>query len=502
MKRSQSDPARVAAAVMLAAGLLATGGCEQILGLDRYHLTDGGAGLPDGGGGAGGTGNGGGGAGGASCEVKGCGEVVWSKAFGSGGAQEGTAVAIDEQGNIVLAGHYSAGSTLTLGNETLTGGGCFIAKFNSSGETIWARGVAPVNGSASCREVAVDASGDVFIVGGFSGSLDVGGGPLVAKGNDDGFIVKLAPDGSHLWSKRMGDAAAAVVLSAAIDASENLLVTGYFQSSLGGVMSMGGNDIFVAKLNGSNGGVVWVRGFGSPVATNEQGVSVASDLLGNVLVTGQGSGQINFGGGALPCGAMLSPSVFMLKLDGSGNHTWSKCYGKQSLDGASRVASDNQGDVFLTGDFGGVVNFGGGDLASSPGSDGFLVKFGPDGSHLWSKQFGIAPGDDAIRALDVDATGNVSIAGNFESLVDVGGVQVGSVGGFDTFLIKYDSNGNELWSHVFGDPAEQRSLALAIDSLDNGIVLTGTFGGTVDFGDGPRSASWGGLGLFLAKFTK
>ncbi|UQA62339.1 hypothetical protein [Polyangium aurulentum] len=494
MRPFVSDPARIVAAVVFVAGMAATGGCGQILGLDQYQVAGEG-----GGGGAAGNG-GGGGAGGASCEVKGCGEVVWSKAFGDNSAQEGMAVAADGQGNIWLCGSYPG--DLSLGNSQVMGGDSFIAKFNPQGDAVWVDTIGGAGNSVHCNGIALDSLGSVVVIGSFGGALELGGAQHVASGNTDGFVAKLGPDGAHLWSRRTGDVSAATPFGVAVDPYDNVVVTGRFESSIGGVLSAGGDDVFVAKLSKINGNSMWTRGFGSTGMLNESGGAIAADSMGNVLVTGKGGGQIDFGGGPLPCGALLSPRVFMIKLDGSGNHAWSKCYGNQQLDGLSRLAVDAQNNVYLAGDFGGVVNFGGGDFQSSPGSDGFLAKFGPEGVHLWSKQFGTAPADDGVSALDVDVAGNVLVALNFESTIDVGDVHATSVGKRDMFLAKLDASGELLWGRAFGDPAEQHVAALVVDPSTEGPIITGAFGGTVDFGDGPHSADWGGLALFLAKFNK
>jgi len=110
------------------------------------------------------------------------------------------------------------------------------------------------------ESVAIDASGNVIVVGQFSGIVDFGGGPIAATvGGWDIFIAKYDAVGGYLWSKRFGDSDDQWLTSVAVDGAENILVTGYFH---GGVDFGGGNlvstdeDIFLAKFDPA-GGYQW-----------------------------------------------------------------------------------------------------------------------------------------------------------------------------------------------------------------------------------------------------
>ena len=85
------------------------------------------------------------------------------------------------------------------------------------------------------------------------------------------------------------------------------------------------------------------------------------------------------------------------------------------------IAIDDSGNVFLTGRFKGTVDFGGGDLVSTgPFHDGFLAKYSPNGTHLWSQSFGGTRDSDA-QSVATDDSGNVFITGDFTEVTDFGG---------------------------------------------------------------------------------
>src|SRR5439155_9716426 len=115
--------------------------------------------------------------------------------------------------------------------------------------------------------VAVDSGGNVAVTGFFQGAVDFGGGPLACPARRSSVVAKFAAaDGAPLWSKRFGSTNDDIGYAVAVDGAGNLLVTGYFRGTVdfGGatlVSMYGGIDVFVAKLAGADGTLVWARGF-------------------------------------------------------------------------------------------------------------------------------------------------------------------------------------------------------------------------------------------------
>jgi len=104
--------------------------------------------------------------------------------------------------------------------------------------------------------------------------MDFGGGPLVSQGGDDAFVVKLDAGGQHLWSKSFGDASGQKVNGIAVDGSGNVVVTGQLSGSIdiggGPLVSQGGDDVFAAKLD-AGGLHIWSKSFGG--AEHQAGVA-------------------------------------------------------------------------------------------------------------------------------------------------------------------------------------------------------------------------------------
>ncbi len=304
---------------------------------------------------------------------------IWSKPFGATGGDDGSAVTIDSEGNIVLVGHFRF--NVDFGGGVLTSAGLddvFAAKYTPDGTHMWSQRWGDTNDQAM-RSVTTDAAGNVYFSGAFTGDVDFGGGTFInggLAGTQDGMIVKLSSSGTYQWSRQLAGVGAQIAHGVDIDGNGDLLVTGTYQSptdfGLGSVASAGSGDIFVAKYS-SNNVPQWVKTFGD--TADQVGFAVDIDSQNNVLVTGRANGNVDFGGGVLPGAG--GNDVFVLKLDAAGTHVWSKRGGDSLEQWGRSIATDSLRNVYVVGRFQGTMSFGMGSITSAGGYDGFFAKFSP-----------------------------------------------------------------------------------------------------------------------------
>jgi len=306
----------------------------------------------------------------------------------------------------------------------------------------------------------------------------------------DGTIVGFA------WNFGDGQSGIGASVSHAYAAAGIYTATLTVTDDLGGV----GTDTAVVTVTGvvvpppPPSATPWAKRIGGAGYDEIGGIAV--DPSGNVLVTGQTAGPFDLGG--IPC----VDSIFVAKYDPSGNIVWGKCFGGDSGGGGGRgIAVDSRGNIAVTGNFRGTVDFGGGGLASPEGYDGFIVEFGPGGQHLWSRRFG-APFVGAIvtdtgNGVAFATDGSVVVTGAFEGTTDFGTGPLTSQGQTDIFVAKYAANGRPLWAHAYGGPYADSGNAVALDGAGDAIV-TGTFFGPADLGSGALASS--GFDVFLAAY--
>jgi hypothetical protein len=333
----------------------------------------------------------------------------------------------------------------------------------------------------------VDSSSNVIIGGIFAGSLDFGCGLLTAVGEEDIFLVKLNSSGTCTWSKSFGIAGQTQTLdSVAVDGAANVVVGGI---AYGGVNFGGGatTGYFIAKF-GPTGTFSWSDGFAA--SCDESIPMLAVDGDANVILAGCFVGSVNFGGGDL---TNVHGSAFVAKFDASGGYLWANQYGNGAESGAfaSDVAVDGCGNIFVTGNFGGLagnpgtINFGTGALTgSNPNAEyAFLAKLDPTGAGVWSEQFDSTTSVDALGAgsIAVDGAGGPITTYGLNGSVSFGGSTLTSTSGGSVAIASFNADGAYRWSYSGGPPSTAGSNAGDPNGIAaNGATLAvvGAFGGS------------------------
>lgn len=358
------------------------------------------------------------------------------------------------------------------------------------------------NSSAIPRSVFVDASGNVYSVGGYGGTTDfdpgVGVFNLTSNGSSDIFITKLDAAGNFVWAKAVGGSGDDQAKGVAVDASGNVYLTGYYSSVTvdfdpnAGIFNMtnaGGQDIFILKLD-INGNFVWAKKFGNASGA-EEGTGIALDASNNVYTTGIFFGTMDFDPNA---GVFnLSPTstaLYVSKLDVNGNFIFAReCSGNSGVQGMA-IKLDGSGNIYTTGVFSGTDDFDPGigvnNVTSFGSNDVFVLKLDASGNFVFVKQIGGTSADDAWT-IDIDNASNIIIGGDFQGTADfdpgVGTFNITSTGSYDAYVCKLNSTGNFVWSKSLGGVGTERVFSLGTDILNN-VYSVGQFQNTVDFDPG------------------
>lgn len=348
----------------------------------------------------------------------------------------------------------------------------------------WSFGIGGTSGDEA-RGVAFDAAGNEYVTGVFAGTVDFGGGPITSQSSADVFLAKYTPGGAHVWSRGFGGTLSDGAKAIAVAPDGRIAITGTFggTADFGGaapLVSTGTVNVFVACYD-TDGVHLWSRGFGAAAAGND-GRAVAMDDAGNVVVTGFAGSPVDFGGGALTGAG--SAELFLARYDAAGAHVWSWLRGGTGEEIGNGVALDDDGSVVLAGEFNGTTNLGGANLTSAGSDDIFVARYDASGAHQWSRRFGNVQFCLATD-VDVDSGGNAVVIGKFTGVVDFGGGSINGSLGSNILLAKYDANGDHVWSQGLGaSGTSDYGYGVAVDRWDR-IHLTGYFEGTADFGGGP-----------------
>lgn len=361
-------------------------------------------------------------------------------------------------------------------------------------------------GTSGARSMELDASGNIYTIGGFSGTVDFNPGSgiynLTSIGDHDIFVSKLDSAGNFIWAKQIGGQLYPSHYDLALDTAGNTHITGTFWgivdfdpgAGIFNLNTIGTQDLFVLKLD-SFGNFIWAKQIGGSQASVE-GTSISLDDLGNIYTTGYTSDTVDFDPGIdtfmLNAGDSWCIDMFVLKLNPAGNFAWAKVlYGPYSCVQSHSISIDRFGNVLTTGTFTDTVDFdpGAGSFTLFPFGgigdfDAFISKLDSSGNFVWAKQFG-GESTQYSFSITTDAFSNVYVTGEFDLTADFdpgpGAFFLTSTTGRNIFISKLNAAGNFVWAKQI--TGYSHSEAVTLDA-ENNVYTTGYFQGYTDFDPG------------------
>ena len=284
--------------------------------------------------------------------------------------------------------------------------------------------------------VAYDSSGNVYITA-YTNSAGAGGNELL--------IAKYNSSGTIQWQRTLGTGTAYrnddTGRMIAVDSSGNVYVNG-ITNFTGGYDSM-----MIAKYN-SSGTLQWQKTFGDS-NTQERGHGITVDSSGNVFVCGETTK------------GMTSIGALVAKLNSSGDLQWQRTLDASQSQLFYDVVVDSSDNVYVGG------------YTTISGYQYYLaVKYNNSGTLQWQRAIGGSSTSDNGYSITIDSSDNVYIGG-----VSTGG----GIGGYDSYLVKYNSSGTYQWQKALGISGQSTNIrALASDSSDN-VYITGWYSNSYFF---------------------
>ncbi|MBC7448902.1 MAG: IPT/TIG domain-containing protein [Hymenobacteraceae bacterium] len=342
------------------------------------------------------------------------------------------------------------------------------------------------SGNMTFCKTAVDAAGNAYVAGRFTGTITCGTQTLTSPraGVDWGlFVGKVSASGQWQWAKTAGRAGAyAFANGVAVDRAGNVYVGGFLSAGTYAfdavpltITSVGcATYAFLGKLSAS-GQWQWVKGANTGSSIND----VVVDPAGNVCAVGITRSTGMFGSvlGPPPYGNY----AFATKLSGVGTVLWEAA---ALVNGAADdVAVDRAGNFYLGGYCSGAVTIGTTVLPGRGRDDGFVAKLSGAGQWQWAQRLG-STSDDAVNDVAVDATGNVYTTAYFNGAATIGTTAFAAASGGYGVIAKCSPTGQWLWA-VRPQPLTtadgQWPTSIAIDATGS-LHVMGINRGSVRYG--------------------
>lgn len=402
---------------------------------------------------------------------------IWTSRYGRGQTDNSYAVSMTPDGSLVSTG-FSVGPDLTPDISTVKISGL-------TGDTLWSRRYqAGLSTPDSGLALAVDDSGNIFVAGktyAIATSTDIvvvkyladgtqdwdyryhyyvrdfpvdvvpdrtGGAFVFSRSHSpvgyDYLVTHLRDDGAVAWINRLNGPGSGedYATDLELDADGNLYGTGFMWNG-----SSRRYDYVTVRYDTTDGDTVWTRAYDgtSPIADkDDQAYALAVDDSGFVYVAGR----------AGESGTQYDATTVKYGPDGSLAWTCRVDAGEYGWDGAYQVAVDAEHNVYC----------GGFTVTGVGGLDFLVFRVNADGQKAWHQVYNyLSNDDDSLSALAIDEDGNVYITGSIISTSD----------DWDWLTIKYSTSGEKVWETQYGSAEyEDYPYDLVLDALGN-IYVTG-----------------------------
>jgi hypothetical protein len=380
-------------------------------------------------------------------------------------------------------------------------------------------------GAVDVNATAVDANGDVYLVGSFRGAARFGTFGFAYDFHDPGmqmFVAKWSRASQRfVWAIANGVNEAEAVATGVVINGSNIYVTGQYsfgRLTLGGIAlpSRSGTNLFVVKLTdlGTSATVTWWQQFGCnpdyyyytrptrTIAINGQDIYIAGKFKSTLQ-----DPVAHFGGINLTPASDNAGDLFIAKLHDEGNSSqlvWVQPAGGTANEEATALAVQDD-HLYVAGTFASNPTvFGSTSLTPTGPRSLFVSKLldrGASAEFEWTRQAG---GEGDAKATDLAVRdNNIYVAGRFTGTANFGTDQLTSVGTGDVFITKLLDAGSTAafsWTQQIATGTMGWDTQAMLGISGNGVYAAGTFTGALELGAFPLTSA-GGKDVFLAQLT-
>ncbi len=398
------------------------------------------------------------------------GVALWTKTIGSSTTNP-IDIKTDALGNVFIIGEFTSlvdfdpsSAVFTLGSQFSSSNSSFLLKLSSTGDFVYAK---QTGGRPS--SITVDTSQNIYLTGNFKLSEDFDPNPAVSNLSTslDGysiFVTKLDANAIFIYNKVVGKATISTSGFAycsgnkiLVDASNNLLISGYFADDV--------------------------------------------DFDPGVGVTLYNSG-----------GSTHTQNPFTLKLDSSGNFLWAKYFNSNEYSASEDMALDADGNIYTTGTLVGFMDFDSSlnslYLSHQYRRVPYVSKMDSNGTIIWAKKNFDTDYSVDLKKLKIDTNGNIFTMGTFSNIVNYttpSGAGTAATSGYqirNLFISVLNTAGNLISFNHFG--GSEFTFANDFNLKNNSIYVSGNFSNSIDFDFSTTTTTITSAGLkdnFIAKYS-
>jgi len=306
--------------------------------------------------------------------------------------------------------------------------------------------------SVDIPQVVIQTNDGNILCGGSSNSPVSFDKTAAKKGRYDYWIIKLDTSGNELWQKTYGGAGDDYIKDIRELGDGSLLISGHSDSDISSDKSdssRGKSDFWLIKTD-FEGNILWDKTYGG--SEPDYGPYIAITSGGEIVLSGNSMSPVS-GDKTEPLYGLIS--IWVVKLNDSGNYLWDKCLGGENTQiGGPGMGDNRQGipvevntSLFILG-YSNADSTGTKTEESKGDYDYWITKLDGNGNIVWDKTIG-GNAFDLARSLLMSSTGELLLAGY--SISDISGDKEDSrIGNYDFWLVAIDTTGVIQWQKTIG----------------------------------------------------
>lgn len=321
------------------------------------------------------------------------GNFIWVKSFGGEGSQCGNSLAIQPNGDILLAGNFE---NELLINDTIIKYGwsnsVFIVKLNDLGQIKWYKTYG--NGEFNdISEIKSDNENNIIAVGRLSDTISIGNKSMISHGKVDGFILKLSNNGNFIWSHVLGGKDDDEINKVSIDMQNNIYIAGESENDYSintisndndSIISTNSNISYIAKYS-KNGSLLNFKKYGE--GNFVETLDIKNDNNKGIYITGFHCGPLSINKKEFPYSTSRDFDMFIAKFDDNFDFIWFNQFYSSCNSYGHSINFDKNNNCYLTGNFCKEIQINGKKIETTGESNAIIFKFNTDGKILKYKIF-------------------------------------------------------------------------------------------------------------------
>jgi len=398
----------------------------------------------------------------------------WMKQAGNKiGPDNGFQIVTDSCDNIYITGNFTGQAQFGDSIVTANNDDCYVAKYSRNGDLIWLRTFGG-KGSQTGNTIALQSNGDIIVAGNFNNELIIN--DTILKSNwSDIFLIKMNSFGQIQWYKTFGNGQFNDINKIKFDSENNLYAVGRISDTISVdnklIVSHGQVDGYILKLD-YDANLIWFHVIGG--IDDDETNNLSLDNHDNVYISGKCSYKVFIDSDSLKTTDFSSS--YLAKFSKTGDLLIFKTYGEELLTETWDITNDYEGNLYITGFHCGTIKIDNVTYPSAPEMSYamFIAKLNDKVELVWFKHY-FSTGNSYGHSVNIDSNNSCYLFGTFYQDIKINRKKYKSKDKSGSVILKFNANGDLDTYKIFVGKGSVDFWSGYLSKTSNYLYTTGSF---------------------------